>query len=174
MVLITIGDNPAQAALKLHLDLISVRKALEIDNVVLNDKNQQLYGPSEAERKAWQALTSQEATPQVRDLGIWHYGYSYKHPPLDEQLHTLKATAVRIGTIPIPKERKATMAAAILYGKCLYGQEAHFLTARHFKNMRSVMCTALGERATHRPRARFSSTWQAVDTTQRSPDAPDW
>ena len=43
------------------------------------------------------------------------------------------------------------MAAAIVYGRCLYGQEAHFLTAKHFQKMRSIMCTALGERHAHRP-----------------------
>ena len=36
-------------------------------------------------------------TPQVKDLGIWHYGYGYKHPLLDEQLHVLRATAARTG-----------------------------------------------------------------------------
>ena len=105
--------------------------------MVLDDRKQQVYGPSEAERKAWQALTGQKATPQVRDLGIWHYGYGYRHPLLDGQLQTLKATATRIGTIPIPKERKAAMAGSVLYGKCLYGQEAHFLTAKHFQKIRS-------------------------------------
>ena len=55
----------------------------------------------------------------MKDLGIWHYGYGYKHPLLDEHLHVLRATAMRMGTIPIPKEKKATMAGAILYGRCL-------------------------------------------------------
>ena len=44
------------------------------------------------------------------------------------------------------------MAAAIVYGRCLYGQEAHFLTARHFQKMRSIMCMALGEQHAHRPK----------------------
>ena len=119
--------------------------------MVLNEGKQQMYGPTVADRRAWHDRTGQAAVGQVEDLGIWHYGYGYEHPLLDTELQELRATAGRIGAIPIPRERQATMAAAIVYGKCLYGQEAHFLTAKHFQKMRSIMCMALGERHAHRP-----------------------
>ena len=151
MVLIAKGDNPGQAAAKLEQDLIQIKNALAADNMVLNDAKQQIYGPTAADRKAWQELTGQAAIGQVKDLGVWHYGYGYKHPLLDSKLQELRTTASRIGNIPIPRERKATMAAAIVYGRCLYGQEAHFLTARHFQKMRSIMCKALGDKHAHRP-----------------------
>ena len=151
MVLIAQGRNPGQAAAKLEHDLAQVKNALAEDNMVLNDAKQQIYGPTAADRKAWQDLTGQAAIAQVKDLGVWHYGYGYKHPLLDSKLQELRATATRIGGIPIPRERKATMAAAIVYGRCLYGQEAHFITARHFQKMRGIMCTALGDRHAHRP-----------------------
>ena len=67
-------------------------------------------------------------TPQVKDLGIWHYGYGHKRPLLDEQLHVLRATAARIGAIPIPKGKKAAMAGAILYGRWVGGPLPHCQT----------------------------------------------
>ena len=36
------------------------------------------------------------------------------------------------------------MASAILYGKCLYGQESHYLTQRHFHTMRGLMTLSMG------------------------------
>ena len=48
--------------------------------MVLNDGKQQIYGPTVADRRAWHDRTCQAAVGQVKDLGIWHYGYGYTHP----------------------------------------------------------------------------------------------
>ena len=57
----------------------------------------------------------------------------------------LTLTAERIGAIPTDRLKKASMAAAV-FGKCFYGQEAHYITQRHYDKLSSLMVTAMGEK----------------------------
>jgi hypothetical protein len=42
------------------------------------------------------------------------------------------------------------MCSAVLYGKCLYGGEVHFITNAHFKGMRDVLKASMGKEVTNR------------------------
>lgn len=42
---------------------------------------------------------------------------------------------------------------AILFGKCLYGSECHYITDTQFVRIRRVMCTAMGDKGGRRPDA---------------------
>ena len=89
----------------------------------LNDSKEQVLGPTAAVRQAWKAATGTQAVEVVRDLGTFHYGYGATHPELMRKLEDYRTTASRIGILPIPRERKAQIAAAILYGRTLTGQK---------------------------------------------------
>ena len=115
--------------------------------MMLNDAKEQILGPTAAVRKAWFNLTGKEAIEVVKDLGTYHYGYGDTHPDLDKKLDAYRLTASRVGTLPVSRKRKAQIAAAILYGRSLYGAETQPLTRSHFHSMRRRMAISiLGER----------------------------
>ena len=138
------GASPHHAAISLHRALATVKQQLRQDNMSLNDDKEQIYGPTVAVRHAWFALTGTPAEGTAKDLGIHHYGYGHKHPVLDDKIAQFQPTAQRLAIIPTTRQRRAGMASAILYGKCLYGQESHYLTQRHFHKMRSLMTISMG------------------------------
>ena len=147
ITLLTIGDTPQQTVQHLHEDLKTIKKALRDKNMLLNDAKEQILGPTAAVRKAWSAFTGKDAIEVVRDLGTYHYGYGATHPDLDRKPDAYRPTAGRMGTLPIPRERKAQIAAAILYGRTLYGAETQPLTHAHFHTMRRLMAISImGER----------------------------
>ena len=121
----------------------------------LNDAKEQTFGATAAARKAWKEATGKEAQGQVKDLGVHHYGYGYKHPVMDQKLDGLRTVATRIGSIPTEREKKGVMAAAVIFGKCLYGQETHYLTSKHFTKLRSLLVGSMGEKYKTRPRKPF-------------------
>lgn len=43
------------------------------------------------------------------------------------------------------------MMASVLFGRCLYGTEGHYITDKKFKAMRRFMCTAMGHEEARRP-----------------------
>ena len=152
MVITSTGKQADQAVNKLIKDLRQIKKALREDNMQLNEAKEQIFGPTACIRKAWKSATGREADNQVKDLGVFHYGHGYRHPVMDQKLRELKLTAERIGAIPTDKNKKASMAAAVLYGKCFYGQEVHYITQKHYEKLRTLMVAAMGENYTRRPR----------------------
>ena len=138
ITLLAIGDSPRQAVLRLQEDVKKIKQQLRDKNMLLNDAKEQILGPTAAVRKAWLALTGKDAIEVVRDLETHHYGYGATHPDLDRKLDAYRPTAGRVGTLPIPRERRAQIAAAILYGRTLYGAETQPLTLPI-----SIRCTGL-------------------------------
>ena len=120
--------------------------------MMLNDAKEQIFGATADSRKAWFNATGRPDEAQVKDLGVFHYGHGYSHPVMDKKLKDLYLTAERIGAIPTDRIKKASMAAAVVYGKCFYGQEAHYITQKHYDKLSSLMVTAMGERYTRRPK----------------------
>ena len=120
MVITDLGENLAQAVNKLLADLNEIKKGLRADNMLLNDAKEQIFGPTAATRKAWTAATGRSAEAQVKDLGVYHYGHGYAHPVMDQKIKELRLTAERIGAIPTERHKKANIAAAVIFGKCLY------------------------------------------------------
>ena len=121
--------------------------------MILNDAKEQILGATAASRRAWLSATGRHAEAQVKDLGVYHYGHGYAHPVMDKKLKELQLTAERIGAIPTDRTKKASMATAVVYGKCSYGQEAHYITQKHYDKLSSLLVTAMGERYTRRPEA---------------------
>ena len=76
---------------------------------------------------------------------MYHYGHGYAHPVMDKKIKELALTAERIGAIPTVREKKANIAVAVIFGKCFYGQEAHYITQKHYDELSSLMVTAIGE-----------------------------
>ena len=89
-------------------------------------------GPLPRSGKAWCNATGRNAEGQVKDLGVYHYGHGYAHPVMDQKIKELRLTAERIGAIPTERNKKANIAAAVIFGKCFYGQEVHYITQKHY------------------------------------------
>ena len=123
--------------------------------MLLNDAKEQIFGPRLRARKAWSTATGRNAEAQVKDLGVYHYGHGYAHPVMDQKIKELRLTAERIGAIPTERHKKANIAAAVIFGKCLYGQEVHYITQKHYDKLSSLMVTAMGEKYTRRPKTPF-------------------
>ena len=62
----------------------------------LNDDKQQIYGNTQAVRRAWDERNPVPAVHTAKDLGIHHYGYLQRHPVLVTKLTQLGPTAKRI------------------------------------------------------------------------------
>ena len=149
ITLLAIGDSPHQVVIRLQEDLDRINDQLRGRSMALNDAKEQILGNTAAVRKAWHDLTGKAAVEVVRDLGTYHYGYGAVNPELDNKLTAFKATAARIGILPVPRARRAQIAAAILYGRTLYGAETQPLTQAHFHAMRRLMAASImGERHT--------------------------
>ena len=155
MVITSTGKQPDQAVNKLIADLKQIKKGLREDNMLLNDAKEQIFGPTADIRKAWSNATGRKAEGQVKDLGVFHYGHGYAHPVMDQKLKELRLTAERIGAIPTDRNKKANIAAAVIFGKCFYGQEVHYITQKHYDKLSTLMVTAMGEKYMRRPRLPF-------------------
>ena len=134
--------TPTAAATQLLEDRDRVKEHLRAQNMQLDDSKERVLGPTAAVRKAWEDATGSQAVDVVRDLGTFHYGYGATHPELARKLEDYRTTASRMGILPIPRERKVQIAAAILYGRTLYGAETQPLTLSRFHTMRRHMATS--------------------------------
>ena len=150
MNVLAIAPTPQRAAIALSDSLTRVKQSLAADNMILNDSKEQVYGSTVHTRRAWQSHTGHEAVAVARDLGVWHFGHGQKHPVFSSVVQALRPVALRIGSLPIPRNRKALIASAIFYGKLLYGQETHALTQAQYHTLRQLMGTALGTRTARR------------------------
>ena len=144
MILYVAGATPEEAVSRLQEALTRLKAQLEEDNMVLNDAKQQIFSLSKAARDAWDAVSETPAVDTAKDLGIHHYGYLHRHPVLSGKLTQFTSTARRISCIPTTRARRAGLAAAIVFGRCLYGHESHYITQRHFQQMRQHMLTSMG------------------------------
>ena len=62
----------------------------------------------------------------------------------DAKLRQVATVAKRIACIPTTRRKRAAIATAIIYGKCLYGQESHYLTRCHFQQLRNHVVASMG------------------------------
>jgi hypothetical protein len=150
MTLMAVAATATHAAASLQEDLVTIKAALRNDNMKLNAAKEQVFGLTKGERQAWQSLTEQEAVAVAKDLGVYHYGYDQAHPVMDKKLQDLRGPCIRIGMVPASRDRKLHMSAALLFGKCLYGEETHFLTQKQFCTMRTLLSLSMGKGLEHR------------------------
>ena len=160
MTLLSTGATPDEAAMRLQESLDIVKAQLIQDNMCLNDDKQQIYGNTQAVRDAWNERNSVPAVDTAKDLGVHHYGYLHRHPVLDAKLTQFASTAKRISFVPTSRDRRASLAGAIIFGRCLYGHESHYITQRHFQQMRQHMRTSMGAPRGQRNGALYLLTHQ--------------
>lgn len=111
-----------------------------------------MLGLPRAARDAW-AESGGTAMAVAKDLGIHHCRYGPSHPELSNNIEALQAPATRIGITGGTQASCRNSMGAILFGKCLYGEECYYITERQFICMRRAMCTAMGDKDGRRPDA---------------------
>ena len=89
----------------------------------------------------------------ARDLGVYYVGAGHGHPVLTEGIVDQRKVAVRIGMIPGAQKLRARMAAAIFFGKFLYGCEVHVIPKGDFCALGGLMAQATGGVYLKGPRA---------------------
>ena len=119
MILYVAGATPEQAVEQLQEALRLLKQQLVADNMQLNDDKQQIFNAQNATRDAWDSCNAAPAVATAKDLGVHHYGYLHQHPVLNSKLAQFAATAKKISFIPTSRQRRASLAAAIVYGRCL-------------------------------------------------------
>ena len=144
MTILSHGRTAREAATHLLGALTTVKAHLTSDNMVLNQDKEQIYGSTVEVRSAWRSLSGTDAVSTAKDLGVHHYGYLHKHPVLDSKLSALGPACQRISCIPTTRNRRLHIASSIIFGKCLYGHETHYLTRRHYQQMRGLLARAAG------------------------------
>lgn len=145
------GDTAQQCAERMHDQLEQLKAALRRDNMVLNDGKQQVLGLTKEIRQAWN--TYGVAAQVTKDLGVSHHGYNDKHPQLDGKLKELQVTSGRIRSTGGAQRVRAHMMASVLYGRCLYGAESHYIAKRQAQKMRRIMRKDMGDAHSRRPDA---------------------
>ena len=138
------GAAPEEAAVHLQQSLGTVEKQLVHDNMCLNDDTQQIYGNTQAVRLAWDARNPVPAAHAAKGLGIHHYAYLHRRPVLDTKLAQFPTTVKRVSYVPATRGRRASLAGAIIYGRCIYGHENHYVTQGHVHQMRQHMLVSMG------------------------------
>lgn len=122
----------------MHARLERTKSALRRDNMLLKDGKQQVSGLTKEVRGAWRHYG--EITLAANDPGVYHYGYNDKRPGMGKGLQTTSRTKVTDDT----QQLRGAMMASVVYGRCLYGSECHYITKRQTHQMRRTMCTATG------------------------------
>ena len=84
MTLIATGITEEETVTNLQNDLLEVKQHLRSRNAQLTDAKEQIFGPTVAIRRAWEAKSGTAAIPTAKDLGIYHYGYSCSHPAMEK------------------------------------------------------------------------------------------
>lgn len=64
---------------------------------------------------------------------------------MDAKLAKLQVTSKRIHAAGGAQRLRGSMMAWVLYGRCLYSAECHYITKHQTQRMRRVMCTAMGD-----------------------------
>jgi len=132
MTLMTVGSTGDLAARSLHRGLGRVKHVLRRDNMILNDTKEQVFAQYQVTRRCWEDTGGCPTVDAARDLGVFHVGAGHGHPVLTEGILAQRKVAVRIGMIPGTQKFRARMAAAIFFGKFLYGCEAHVIPKGDF------------------------------------------
>jgi hypothetical protein len=140
------GAHPDVVARDLSTQLQTVRQWMQDNSMKLNPAKDQLYAPTEAGRKAWEAAVPDYAGAVARvatDLGTTQRTRQRAGRQRETRLGKAQKLAHRIAALPIQREHKAQMAGAMLLGGSLYGTELDQLTAKQTQQLRQYMAHAM-------------------------------
>ena len=130
MTLYASGATPDEANDRLRRALGLLTARLTSDNMRLDDSKKQIPGNTKSARDAWNARGAAPAVDVAKDLAVHHCRYPQKHPVLHTKLSQFAATAKRFCLIPTTRLRRASLASAVNYGRCVYGRETAYARKR--------------------------------------------
>ena len=153
MTLLSVGPTGTLAAHAMHRGLSRVKRMLRADNMLVNDEKEQVFAQYQLTRHVWGAIGGVATVDAARDLGVYHVGAGRGHPVMSRAVSSQRQVAARIGMIPGTQKLRARMAAAIFFGKFLYGCEVQHLPRRDFKSLVQLLADAIGGIYQKGPRA---------------------
>ena len=100
MTLMTVGSTGTLASKSMHRGLCRVKHVLRKDNMLLNDRKEQVFAQFRSTRHAWEDTGGCPTVDAARDLGVYHVGAGHGHPVLTEAAAGQRKVAAGIGMIP--------------------------------------------------------------------------
>ena len=137
--------TPQAAARTMSNEVNLVKTALREQGMTLTDTKVQLLIATAAGRKAWhQAEPSYggKVTPAAKDLGVCQTRRGTANRLAEARIQPLGEVCRRIGYLPLERQDRSHMAAALVGGAGLYGAEVDKPTQTMFLALRVAMSRA--------------------------------